>query len=170
MAVRSRVLISRERAGPRRARAEPLLTLLAYTLALLALITLFQTAITWSQRRLDDWRYGFPRTTSLDAFVGHGEAQALPTHLRALNLHGQIVVVEFPGGNPSRTVLLPAPRLVGRDAPFVVPKLALRDLNDDGHVDLLLTLTGETVVYLNRDGIFQPPSTEALAELRKGAP
>jgi hypothetical protein len=169
MAVRSRVLTTRDRASPRRARAEPLLTLLAYTLALLALITLVQTAITWSQRWLDDGRYGFPRTTSLQAFVGHQD-QATPTLIQALNLHGQIVVVEFPGGNPSRTVLLPAPRLVGRDAMYVVPKLALRDLNGDGHVDLLLTLTGETVVYLNRDGAFRPPSTEEIAVLQRGRP
>jgi hypothetical protein len=93
-----------QRSCPRRSPCSPevcsaslTVTLLAYALALLALLVLVQNALQWSQRRLDDLRYGFPKTTSLDAFVGHGEAQGLSTHLRAVNLHGQIVVVEFPG-------------------------------------------------------------------------
>jgi hypothetical protein len=172
LAVTSRPLVARDRGGiqPRHRAASPLLTLLAYTLAFLALIVLIQAALTWAQRRLDDWLYGYPRTTSLDAFVGHSEAQALPTHLRAVNLHGQVAVVEFPGGDVARTTVLSAPQLVGRDAPYVVPKLALRDMNGDGHVDLLLTLRGETVVYLNRDGSFQPPSHEEIAALQRGTP
>jgi hypothetical protein len=173
MAVRSHVLTARVRADPPvRQKYVPLrspFTLLAYALALLALLVLVQNALQWAQRRLDDWRYGFPRTTSLDAFVGHGEEQGLPSHLRAVNLHGQVVVVEFPGGDVARTTVLAGPQLVGGDATYVAPKLAVRDLNDDGHVDLLLTLKGEMVVYLNQDGAFQPPSPEALAALRRGA-
>jgi hypothetical protein len=173
MAVTSRPLVARDRGGGiqlRHRAASLLLTFLAYTLALLALAVLIQTELNWAQRRLDDWRYGFPRTTSLDAFVGHGEAQALPTHLRAVNLHGQVVVVEFPGSDAARTAVLSGPQLVGRDAVYVVPKLALRDMNDDGHVDLLLTLKGETVVYLNQDGAFQLPSPEEIATLQRGMP
>jgi hypothetical protein len=170
MAVRSRVLTKRDRAGPR-ILSQPLLTLLAYTLAFLALMVLIQAAITWAQRRLDDLRYGFPRTTSLQSFVGHDEAQGLPSQLVAINLHGQVAIVEFPGSDASRTTVLPGPQLVGRDAAYVVPKLAVRDFNDDGHVDLLLTLEGETVVYLNRDGAFRLPSPEELDALQqRGTP
>jgi hypothetical protein len=167
MAVRSRVLTRRDRAGPP-VPSQSLLTLLAYTLAFLALIVLVQAALHWAQRHLDDLRYGFPRTTSLQAFIGHDETQGLPSQLVAINLHGQVAIVEFPGGDTGRTTVLAGPQLVGRDAAYVVPRLALRDLNDDGHVDLLLTLHGETVVYLNRDGAFQPPSTEEIAALQRG--
>jgi hypothetical protein len=169
MAVRSRVLTRRDRAGPR-ILSQSLLTLLAYTLAFLALIVLVQATFSWAQRRLDDLRYGFPRTTTLQAFVGHGEEQGLPTHLRAVNLHGQVVVVEFPGGDAGRTTVLAGPQLVGCDAAYVVPRLALRDLNSDEHVDLLLTLRGETVVYLNRDGAFQLPAPDEIAVLQRGMP
>jgi hypothetical protein len=169
MPVISRPLTVRDRAGPLAPHRRPHLipiTLLAYALALLALVALVQTVIVWTQRRLDDLRYGFPRTVTLEALVGHNEAQGLPTIMEALNLHGQIVIVEFPGGDIGATRLLPGPYLVGRTGSYTVPHLALDDADGDGHVDLLLTLDGETVVYLNRDGAFQPPSPETLAALR----
>jgi hypothetical protein len=171
MAITSRLLVTRDRGravSSRRRTAGVLLTLLAYALALLALAVVAQTALTWAQRRLDDWRYGFPRQVVLEAIVGHRD-EATPTLIQAVNLYGQIVVVEFPGGNVTRTAVLAGPQLVGHDAAYVVPRLALRDLDGDGHVDLLLTLKGETVVYLNRNGEFQPPSPETLAEIQKGA-
>jgi hypothetical protein len=165
MAVRSRVINAPPRALARprvRLPAGSLLTLLAYALALLALLVALQAIVTWGQRRLDDARYGFPRRTVVQGLVGHGDADGLPSTITALNLDGQIVVIELPGDDAQKAVVLPAPFLVGRDGAFVVPRLALEDMNGDGHVDLLLTLDGEMVVYTNRDGAFQPPaSTQA---------
>jgi hypothetical protein len=64
-------------------------------------------------------------------------------------------------------VVIPGPLLVGRDSAYVVPHIALRDMNDDGHVDLLLTLRGETVVYLNHEGAFQSPDPAELVQLHE---
>jgi len=60
-------------------------TALTYLLLLLLGYLLLTPVFTWGQRRLDDLRYGFPRATQLDGFVGHGEESGDPTHLIALN-------------------------------------------------------------------------------------
>jgi hypothetical protein len=171
MAVRSRPLPARSsptgtalsRRSSHHSYRQLLVALLAYGLALLALGTLVHASVQWAQRRLDDLRYGSPRTVQLDAIVGHHD-QELPTHLTALNLHGQIVLIEIPGGDTSRITTLPGPYLVGRGSDQVVPRLALEDMDNDGHVDLLLTLRGETVVYRNHDGAFQPPQASTPTE------
>jgi hypothetical protein len=164
MAVISRPLKpERERTG--QTRLNPLLTIAAYGLALLAAAMVIQAIVTWSQRKIDDLRYGTPRMVVTAGFVGHGEAQGEPTHIIALNLHGQISVIELPGGDVSKMNVLLGPLMVGRDGEYVVPRPSLRDLNGDGHVDLLVALEGETLVYVNRNGAFQPLTPEERASL-----
>jgi len=77
-------------------------TALTYLLLLLLGYLLLTPVFTWGQRRLDDLRYGFPRATHLDGFVGHGEESGDPTHLMALNLRRQISILELPGGDPTK--------------------------------------------------------------------
>ncbi|NTU78207.1 MAG: hypothetical protein HGA45_02190, partial [Chloroflexales bacterium] len=66
-------------------------------LALLAAYVLLSSAIGWGRTVIDDMRYGRPRTFHLTANVGRaGEANA-PTHLIAMNLDRQVVILEIPG-------------------------------------------------------------------------
>ena len=116
---------------------------------------LLTPVVTWGQRRLDDLRYSFPRTTQLDGFVGHGEASGDPTHLIALNLRGQINILELPGSDLAQTRTLAGPYLVGAAGPYVVPYLSLADVNGDGQADLLLQVREEVVVYVNENGTFR---------------
>src|SRR5262245_13523396 len=88
---------------------------LAYLLLLVLGYLLLTPVFTWSQRRLDDLHYGFPRSTQFDGLVGHDEAGGEPTHLMALNLRGQISILEIPGGDPSKTRAIVGPYLVGAD-------------------------------------------------------
>jgi len=153
MAVISRP-IGTSRVGELFARAQRALksgwiTVLAYLLLLALGYLLLTPAFAWGQQRLDDVRYGFPRTTHVTGFVGHAEDGGLPTHLTALNLHGQVSILEIPGGDPSQVRVLAAPYLVGADGRYVVPHLELHDLSGDGRDDLLLRLRGEIVVYIN---------------------
>ena len=144
---------------PRQERSDNLVTLLAtavvVVLALLALGVLAVFGLTQAQRGLDAVRYGTPRTVQVSGYVGHHETAGLPTHFIALNLDGQVSVLEIPGGDIEQLAVLPGPYVVGADGPSVVPELDLRDLTGDGHVDLLITLRGETVVYVNADGGFR---------------
>ena len=73
--------------GVRPALSSWWMTALAYLLLLILGYLLITPVIGWGQRRLDDLRYGFPRTTQIDGFVGHSELGGTPTHLIALNLH-----------------------------------------------------------------------------------
>src|SRR5262249_59387236 len=76
---------------------------LTYLLLLVLGYLLLTPVFTWGQRRLDDMRYGFPRTTQVGGLVGHDEVGGDPTHLIALNLHGQVSILELPGGDPAKT-------------------------------------------------------------------
>src|SRR5947209_17423602 len=63
----------------------------------LVFVVLGHLALAWISITWDDLHYGRPRTFQVDAFVGH-ETTGIPSHFIALNLHGRIEVIEFPGG------------------------------------------------------------------------
>ena len=140
-------------------------TALAYILILVLGAMLLTTAFAWGQRRLDDLRYGYPRTTQIDGLVGHNESGGTPTHLIAVNLNRQVSVLELPGGDASKLQVLAGPYLVGADGDYVVPQLSLADLTRDGNVDLLLQVRGEVVVYVNDHGVFRLLTPAERAQL-----
>jgi hypothetical protein len=159
MAVVSRPLRNSRRialpGGVRQALSSWLAVALTYGLLLVLGYLLLTPAFAWGQQRLDDLRYGFPRVTQLDGFVGHGEEHGDPTHLIALNLHGQISILELPGGDTGRVQTHAGPYLVGADGRYVVPHLSLADVNGDGQADLLLQVREEIIVYMNESGTFR---------------
>jgi hypothetical protein len=159
MAVVSRPIRNSRRtvfpSGVRQALASWWTTALAYMLLLVLGYLLLTPAFDWGQRRLDDLRYGFPRVTQLDGFVGHGEESGLPTHLIALNLRGQISILEIPGGDAAKVQTLAGPYLFGADGQYVVPHLSLADANGDEQADLLLQVREEIIVYMNDNGTFR---------------
>ena len=159
MAVVSRPMKSSRRialpGGVRPTLSSWLTTALVYLLVLIVGYLLLTPVFAWGQRRLDDLRYGFPRATQIDGFVGHGEEGGEPTHLMALNLRGQVSILEIPGGDTEKLRALPGPYLVGADGPYVAPLLALEDMNGDGQADLLLQVREEIVVYVNENGSFR---------------
>ena len=128
---------------------------LTYLLLLVLGYFLLTPVFAWGQRRLDDLHYGFPRSTQLDGFVGHSEESGDPTHLIALNLRGQISILEIPGGDAAKVQALAGPYLVGADGQYVVPHLSLADADGDGQADLLLQVREELIVYMNDNGTFR---------------
>src|SRR6266496_1763193 len=64
-----------------------------------ALVLLGQALIGWVGTTWDDLHYGYPRTSQTDAVVGHGDSVAHPSHFLALNLKGQLEIIELPAGN-----------------------------------------------------------------------
>lgn len=142
-------------------------TLLFAALALYAVMGMVMSKV---QVLIDDIRYGRPRTTQLTEFVGHGETTGLPTHLMAINLNRQVVVVELPGGDPSQVRTLPGPYLFGADEHLTPVFLSLKDIDGDGSADLLLDVRREQIVYLNKDGAFRLPTPEEDAQIRQGSP
>jgi hypothetical protein len=118
---------------------------------------------------LDDLRYGRPRTTQVDAFVGHEETSGQPTHLMAINLNRQVMVIELPGGDASKARTLSGPYLFGANEDLTPLRLHVQDIDGDGQLDLLLDIRQEQLVYLNRDGAFRLPTPEEQVKLQRGS-
>ena len=118
---------------------------------------------------VDDLRYGRPRTTQIDAFVGHEETNGQPTHLMAINLNRQVMVIELPGGEAAKARTLSGPYLFGANEELTPLHLHLQDLDGDGNPDLLLDIRREQLVYLNRDGAFRLPTPQEQAALQRGS-
>src|SRR5260370_23762393 len=90
-------------------------------LATIVLLWLLQLAWSWAATVSDDLRYGRPRTTQIDAYVGH-ESGKTPSHFLAINWHGREEIIEFPGGDASQAKVYVGPQLTGPDAyPIPIP-------------------------------------------------
>lgn len=172
MAVTSKSLRSTQRIHSRVGGMPSRLYALAYgvtlVLAAFAIYALVGLAVSRAQIALDDIHYGRPRTMHLDAFVGHAETAGVPTHLMAINLNRQVMIVELPGGDPAQTRVLNGPYLFGADADLTPVSISLRDVNADGQPDLLLDVRRELIIYVNKDGVFRLPTPDEQALLNRG--
>ena len=122
----------------------------AGVLGILALYVALSALFGFVQVKLDDMQYGRPRTTHLDAYVGHaGEQPGQPSHFLALNLDRRIVVIELPGGDTKNATTITGPYLFGDNEDLTPVKLATSDVNNDGVPDLVLTVKNEELIYIN---------------------
>jgi len=150
------VPVPRPRQGPPLKRQwHPLVRLGLTAVAIVTCTAALLTLPPAIQRWLDDRQYGFPRTYQVDAVVGHGDSAAHPSHFIALNLHGQLEVIELPGGDPSKAVIYLGPTLYGQDQDAVPLTLSFEDLDHDGTPDLVLHFEGQLLVFLNDGKRFQ---------------
>ncbi|MDZ4719153.1 MAG: hypothetical protein SH847_11930 [Roseiflexaceae bacterium] len=139
-------------------------------LVLLALYALVGGLVERGRVTIDDLRYGRPRTTHLEGFVGHGEDRGIPTHIIAMNLNRRVVLIELPGGEPSVARVVEGPYLFGADESLTPIELRTQDMDGDGTPDLLMTIRREQIVYLNKDGMFRLPTAAEQAGLSRGQP
>lgn len=110
----------------------------------------------WWQVTQDDWHYGRPRTYQTNAFVGQGDSQANPSHFIAMNLNRHIVVIEMPGGDPSKARIFNGPTLIGPGQDLVPVTLTFKDVNGDGKIDMVINVQDSHFVFLNENGTFKP--------------
>jgi len=141
-------------------------TLLLAALAVYAAISLL---VSYVHIGIDDLYYGRPRTIQLDSFVGHDEPAGHPTHVIAMNLNRQVIVVELPGGDAGKTRTIVGPYLFGADADLTPVLPSLRDVDGDGRPDLLLDIRREQIIYLNKDGAFRLPTPDEQVQLNLGS-
>jgi hypothetical protein len=144
----------------------PIAYLITGVLAMLAIYVLVGAAVSWVQIRIDDVRYGRPRTTHIEGLVGHGaESSAQPTRLIGMNIDRQVVVLELPAGDPAQVRSLAGPYLFGANEDLTPVLLSLRDMDRDGLDDLIIDVRNEQIVYLNRDGSFRLPTPDEQQKL-----
>ena len=114
-----------------------------------------QVVVPWGMKTADDVHYGYPRTTQEDHYVGHEQA-GMPSHFVAMNLQGQITVVELPGGNLKGAQLLVGPRLLGPGADLAPVRLGF--VGDSQHPDLVVTVQSVQVRFHNTGTSYRPTS------------
>ena len=124
-------------------------TLIVGMLAMGALVLILNAAIGWVQAKQLDWTYGYPRTFQVDAVVGHEhDSLAHPSHFIALNLRGQVEVIELPAGDPAHVHLYLGPTVTDESLPVT---LSFADVDHDGRPDLVIHV-GESVMVLLNNG------------------
>ncbi len=124
-------------------------------LAMFALWVVGTGLVTWGSTQLDDWHYGRPRTFQMDARVGHDDA-VTPSHFIALNLNRHVIIIEFPGGDPTRAKDYLGPTLFGDGQDLTPVTLSFKDVNGDGKLDMLVHIQDQTFVFLNDGTQFRP--------------
>jgi hypothetical protein len=120
-----------------------------------SLVVLGQMLLGWGQTIWDDIHYGRPRTFQTDAFVGH-ETGTAPSHFIALNLHGQIEIIELPGGDPKQAKIYIGPRIYGPGSDLVPVTLRFVDPAHTHRPDMLILFQNAQVVFHNVQGTFRP--------------
>lgn len=130
-------------------RVGAVMTLALAAAALWLVYSLIGIGLSWGRIKLDDIRYGYPRTFQTDGYVGYGELSGLPTHFTVINAHRQVLILLIPGTDPERVTVIKGPYLFGPDQEFEPATLTLLDVNHDGYADLVLHVAGQTITYLN---------------------
>jgi len=125
---------------------------------LLAVLLLWvgQTLLNWVNTTVDDVRYGRPRTTQVDHFVGHSVGSA-PSHFIATNINGQVYVIEIPGGQPSQSHLLIGPHLIGPGTELAPVTLSF--VGDPHTPDLVVSISGVQIRFHNTGTSYVPASS-----------
>ncbi len=108
----------------------------------------------WWHGFQDDLHYGRPRTYQTDARVGHDDTRT-PSHFIALNLNGQVEVIEFPAGDATQAKVYMGPTLSGQDSDLAIVTISFKDVNGDGKPDMILEVKNEPYVFINDNGTFR---------------
>jgi len=120
-------------------------------------VWLGQLLLGWVGTSLDSLHYGYPRTYQTDAVVGQGDDAARPSHFVALNLKGQLEVIELPAGDASHAKIYLGPHLYGPGADLVPVTLQFVDSRHDHHPDMVVFFQGQQAVFRNAQGSFHAP-------------
>ena len=155
---------------PSNRSANPLMYAIALLFAIVLINLILTPALTWGRIKLDDLRYGRPRTVQATAFVGHDETNGLPSHFVAMNMERRVVILEMPGGDASKTRTIVGPYLFGAGEDLTPVLLRFADVNADQRLDMLVNVKQEEMVYINdaASGSFRIINADELARLQAG--
>jgi hypothetical protein len=85
-----------------------------------------------------------------------------PSHFIALNLHGRIEIIEFPGEDASKARIYIGPQLYGAGSDLVPVTLTFVDVNGNHLPDMIVHFQETRIVYINADGGFRPATPNEL--------
>lgn len=127
--------------------------LLYVGVGMIAALALWVTAsafLAWGTEKYNDIIYGNPRIYQTDYVVGHNhDSLAHPSHFVALNLHGQIIIVEFPAGDPTKSVDYIGPALIAVGDEKIPIMISFSSVNNDNKVDMIVHIQDKVVHFCN---------------------
>ncbi len=118
-------------------------------IAALALWVSLSAILAWGTTQYNNIVYGYPRFYQTDAVVGHSDSAAHPSHFIAQNLHGQVIVIELPAGNPAKSYEYVGPDLIGSGDDQIPITLTFSDANHDGKPDMIIHIENREVIFCN---------------------
>jgi hypothetical protein len=118
-------------------------------LAALALWAISTSALAWGTNEYNNILYGYPRTFQTSAVVGHNDNPTNPSHFIAVNLKGQIIIFELPGGDPSKSSDYIGPDLIGPQDDLLPVTLAFQDVNHDQAPDMVVHVADKNFDFCN---------------------
>ena len=119
-------------------------------IAALALWVTASTLLAWGTEKYNDIIYGNPRIYQTDYVVGHNnDSITHPSHFIALNLHGQVIIVELPAGDPTKSIDYIGPALIAVGDEKIPITLSFSDLNKDGKPDMFVHIQDKEVHFCN---------------------
>lgn len=118
-------------------------------IAALALWLILSSALAWGVGKYNDIQYGYPRYFQTDAVVGHNDSAAHPSHFIALNLHGQVIVIELPGGNPTKSFDYVGPTMIASGDDLIPITLTFSDVHHNGKPDMFIHIQDREFYFCN---------------------
>ena len=118
-------------------------------IAALALWLIFSSLLAWGIRKYNDIVYGYPRYYQTDAVVGHNDSPAHPSHFIAQNLHGQVIVIELPGGNPTKSYDYVGPTMIASGDDLIPITLSFIDVHHNGKPDMFIHIQDHEFYFCN---------------------
>ena len=138
-----------------RSQRFPIVAILVGMVIMIVLVMSFSALGSWWHVYQDDLRYGRPRTTQMDAVVGHNDSVAHPTHFILLNLNRHVEIIEIPGGDVTHTHIYMGPVLFGNGQDLTPVTGEIRDVNGDDKPDLIVHIQDQQIVFLNDGTTFR---------------
>lgn len=121
---------------------------------MLLLVFFWQFAVQNVTDFYNDWHYGQPRTFQTDAFVGHEVDAKIPSHFIAVNLNGNIEVIELPGGDTAHTQRFQVTQLSGEAGKLIPVTLEFVDSQHTHHPDMIVHIQNTEILFHNTNGTF----------------
>jgi hypothetical protein len=119
-------------------------------IAALALWVTASTLLAWGTEKYNDIIYGNPRIYQTDDVVGHNhDSPTHPSHFIALNLHGQVIIVELPAGDPTKSMDYIGPALIAAGDEKIPITLTFSDVSKDGKLDMIVHIQDKVVHFCN---------------------
>ena len=135
----------------------------------LAAYVAVSSALDWARVKMDDLQYGRPRTMQMDAYVGHNEAEGMPSHFIAMNLNRRVTILQLQGSDPAKATTIVGPYLFGQGEDLTPVQLDISDANTDGKPDLVVSVKSEQLLYLNDGASFRLATPEERASISRAA-